>query len=124
MRRVVGAGLILIVLGGGHVASFLEGRREPVRPAQEARAVQPAQARPAGPAGGLPPSYAIDPMRFFSVAPAESLELLPGIGPVLASRIVIHRNARGPFNTWTELDRVQGIGPATIRRLQQAARRP
>ncbi len=46
-------------------------------------------------------------------APAE-LELLPGIGPALAARIVAAR----PFHAVDELLRVRGIGPATLHRLR------
>ncbi len=41
---------------------------------------------------------------------AETLEALPGIGPVRAAAIVAAR----PFSTLTELKRVHGIGPRTV----------
>ena len=40
----------------------------------------------------------------------ETLESLPNIGPVLARRIVLNR----PYSDVWELDKVKGIGPATI----------
>ena len=36
---------------------------------------------------------------------------LPGIGPVLAHRIVQDREERGPFRSIDDLNRVKGIGP-------------
>ncbi len=49
------------------------------------------------------------------------LETLPGIGPVLAERIVADRTANGPFTALTDLDRVSGIGPALVARLEGLA---
>jgi competence protein ComEA len=43
---------------------------------------------------------------------------LPGIGPVLASRIVAERTRKGAFCTLRDLQRVRGIGPALLRRLE------
>lgn len=45
------------------------------------------------------------------------LATLPGIGPVLARRIIGARQAR-PFANWADLqERVRGIGPKTAERL-------
>ena len=55
-------------------------------------------------------------------ATAADLELLPGIGPSLAQRIVDDRAARGAFTSVAALQRVRGIGPRTIARLQALIR--
>ncbi len=47
-----------------------------------------------------------------NTATAADLDVLPGIGPVLAQRIVDHRTASGPFASVEQLDDVNGIGPA------------
>ena len=47
-----------------------------------------------------------------NTAGVADLDALPGIGPVLAQRIVDHRAAQGPFGSVQELDDVSGIGPA------------
>ncbi|MCB1232906.1 MAG: helix-hairpin-helix domain-containing protein [Verrucomicrobiae bacterium] len=47
-------------------------------------------------------------------APASKLESLPGIGPETARAIVKGR----PYETIEELDKVRGIGPATIEKLR------
>jgi len=44
-------------------------------------------------------------------ATAEQLEALPGIGPVLAQRIVSYRERQGGFKSTKELLNVSGIGP-------------
>lgn len=46
------------------------------------------------------------------------LSQLPGIGPVLAQRIVASREQDGPFRSVDDLRRVRGIGPITIERLR------
>jgi competence protein ComEA len=45
------------------------------------------------------------------------LDALPGIGPVLAARIVEHRRAHGPFRRVEELRAVRGVGPRLFERL-------
>lgn len=53
-----------------------------------------------------------------NTASAAELELLPGIGPALAARIVEDRAANGPFRSVDDLDRVKGIGPKTLGRIR------
>jgi len=48
---------------------------------------------------------------------AGELEELPGIGPVLAERIVQYRNQRGGFGTLEELQEVKGIGAKLYARI-------
>ena len=43
-------------------------------------------------------------------ATAEDLELLPGIGPVLAARVVEYREAYGGFKDKSDIKNVEGIG--------------
>ena len=54
-------------------------------------------------------------------ASAAELEELPGVGPVLAGRIVEHRTEQ-PFTTVDELDDVAGIGPALLADLRTRVR--
>lgn len=46
-------------------------------------------------------------------ATAADLEELPGVGPVLAGRIIAHRDREGPFVEPAQLREVSGIGEAT-----------
>ena len=45
-----------------------------------------------------------------NTATASQLEALPGVGPVLAERIVAYRQASGAFTTTEQLLLVEGIG--------------
>jgi competence protein ComEA len=47
----------------------------------------------------------------------DTLVHLPGVGPVLAERIVASRQAEGPFRSPGDLRRVKGIGPKLSGRL-------
>ena len=52
-----------------------------------------------------------------NAAGAADLDALPGIGPVLAQRIVDYRTRNGPFTSVDQLDDVPGIGPAIFAQL-------
>lgn len=76
----------------------------------QATATQPAIIPPnATPAAPPPqPTEAQGPINI-NVAPPEELDRLPGVGPVIAGRIVEYRLTNGPFQSLEELDEVQGI---------------
>ncbi|MEA2031790.1 MAG: helix-hairpin-helix domain-containing protein [candidate division Zixibacteria bacterium] len=57
--------------------------------------------------------FVIDP----NTAPADSLELLPGIGLILADRIVEYRKNH-QFNKAVDLTSVNGIGAKTFEKLR------
>jgi len=51
-------------------------------------------------------------------AEAWLLEALPGIGEVLAQRIVDYRSQNGPFRTIEDIAKVKNIGPATFDKIK------
>ncbi len=53
-----------------------------------------------------------------AASPAE-LDALPGIGPVLAQRIVDDRVANGPYRTLEDIKRVRGIGDALYEQIKE-----
>jgi competence ComEA-like helix-hairpin-helix protein len=57
-----------------------------------------------------------------NTAGLQDLDNLPGIGPVLAHRILEHRARFGPFRSTDELRTVQGIGPRLLERLRPLVR--
>ncbi|QGQ19001.1 ComEA family DNA-binding protein [Cellulomonas sp. JZ18] len=77
---------------------------------------------PAGAEGVAPPAApSADARVDLNTADAAALDALPGVGPVLAQRI-LERRARGPFTSVDELDDVSGIGPAVLERLRPLVR--
>ncbi len=54
----------------------------------------------------------------------EELQRLPGVGPVLAARIVAYREAHGPFATVEDLLDVPGIGEAKLARMRDGIAAP
>ena len=53
-----------------------------------------------------------------NTATAQELEALPGIGPVLARRIVEYRDRFGPFQKVEDLLAVRGIGPVLLEKIR------
>jgi len=53
-----------------------------------------------------------------NLSPADSLELVPGIGPVLAGRIIAYRDSAGPYAQLDDLMHVEGIGRTTFEKIK------
>lgn len=99
---IAACGAILVAISIGALAA----RHRRVRPPAPAIAIEAPVARE-------------DPGPLdLNAADAQTLERLPRIGPALARRIVEDREARGPFRAVDDLDRVRGIGPATVSALR------
>lgn len=134
MRRALGAIVVMGVIGLWKAIDALSLRPlsspcERVMPDETSRAFhQPAKfdslldLEPRVPRG-MPAasSFHADPLAFLSTAPTDSLDLLPGIGPVLAGRIIDARRARGGFASWNDVLAIKGVGPATIARWRALA---
>jgi competence ComEA-like helix-hairpin-helix protein len=61
-----------------------------------------------------PPGGVID----LNLASKAGLETLPGIGPVMAQRIIDYRRAHGPYKTIADLRKVSGIGRKKLEKLR------
>jgi competence ComEA-like helix-hairpin-helix protein len=95
----------------GHAVAGLPAGGGPSGPQAPADSGGPIPRRASGPAAAPGPIQ-------INRASASELDALPGIGPVLAARIMRHREAHGPFRTLEELGAVRGVGHATIVRLR------
>jgi competence protein ComEA len=76
----------------------------------------PVAAGSGGPAGAAP--EAGGPLVNLNTATAEQLDALPGVGPVLAQRIVEFRAAHGRFDSVDQLRDVSGIGDSKFAQLR------
>lgn len=57
-------------------------------------------------------------------ATASDLEELPGVGPVLAERIVAYRETNGPFQQVEDLLDIPGIGESKLASMRDMVRIP
>jgi comEA protein len=62
-----------------------------------------------------PPSKPID----LNTASSEQLQRLPGVGPVMAQRILDYRKKSGPFQSVDDLLAVKGISNKRLERIRQ-----
>jgi competence protein ComEA len=82
---------------------------------------------PAGtPTAGTPtagtPGASADPPIDLNTATLAQLDGLPGVGPVLAQRILDWRNEHGRFTSADELQEVSGVGPKKFESLKPHVR--
>lgn len=71
--------------------------------------------------GEAPASGATGGPVSLNTADANGLETLPGVGPVLAERIIADREANGPYASLEDLARVSGVGDAMVAGLEDLA---
>ena len=53
-----------------------------------------------------------------NTATAKELQVLPGIGPKIAERIVKYREKNGPFSSVDDLTKVKGIGQKKLEKIR------
>jgi competence ComEA-like helix-hairpin-helix protein len=119
---------VLLALGAGHDL-WRASRPLPGRETREWTGAQPgAQVPREGPGAARDPESAGVPAVDSAPGPtpattdlnrasARELDRLPGVGPVLAARIIDYRERHGAFRQVEELMAVRGIGPRLYARL-------
>ena len=117
MRRMLGwcAAGTLIALALGLAAAHLA----PAPGSSAFTLTAPSGRHAAIPAPGLPDGpVAVNP------ADADELDTLPGVGEVIAQRIIEEREENGPFYYPEDLMNVNGIGEKTLEKLLPHIRLP
>lgn len=54
-----------------------------------------------------------------NTATYEELNLLPGIGDKMVTKLISHRQRTGGFTNWRSVESIPGMGPATIAEMQR-----
>ncbi len=54
-----------------------------------------------------------------NTATSEELQLVPGIGPVTAEKILQMRKSYGPFKSVDDLSAIRGIGPKRLEKMRK-----
>ncbi|MDO8213992.1 helix-hairpin-helix domain-containing protein [Conexibacter sp. CPCC 206217] len=108
-----GVNLAARVVDGGEVVVPRRGERVAVGGGSVAGAVPGAGAPPAAAADGA--AVPGQPLQIdLNTATAQELEVLDGVGPATAAKIVAYREQNGGIGSIDELDEVSGIGEAKL----------
>lgn len=125
-----GEQIVLPAVGAPPPAAALSTSGAPGTGGQSGSSAGPGTSGLAGPAGrqggagggGAQGGSSVSDGVNLNTADLAALESLPGVGPVLAGRIVEWRVAHGRFTSVDELIEVPGIGERLLERIRSAAR--
>lgn len=109
----------LLALTLGTLAWIGWGRSATSAPPVSASEAEPLRVDDAGVPAAVRPGESPAPQKLdLNRATAMEFERLPGVGPVLAQRMVAYRNSIGRFQAVEELDGVKGIGKKKLDQLK------
>ena len=116
-----GALLVALLLSLGAARDLWRASHPRMTPSPAETGAAPAASVESRVSAGVAPATAsgtaVATVDLNQAGPAE-LDALPGIGPVLAARILRHRSEHGPFHAVEDLLAVPGIGPRLYERLR------
>jgi competence protein ComEA len=105
--------VIDVINAAGGLAAGADGSRVDLsQPVRDGMSIEVPLRAPAG--GGTATAGKVN----INTADREELDRLPGIGPVLAQRIIDYRKAHGPFRDIADLKKVSGIGEAKFNQVK------
>lgn len=112
MKKGGTALLVLTVLFVGFIAGILVGRT--INDDKTTIQILPEQTPVMTVSQDLTPTVGSQQRININTATASMLDSLPGIGPVLAQRIIDYRTEFGPFTKTTDISNIEGIGPEKL----------
>jgi competence protein ComEA len=101
----------------GEQITVVKPGEKPPAPEADPSADRGSGAADSGAAGAGGAATASDPVDLNTATTAE-FDTLPGIGPVMAARIVAWRQENGGFKTVDDLNEISGVGDATMAKLR------
>lgn len=114
--RVIDA---LEAAGGPRRGAALESLNLAAPLADGTQVLVPRRVEGTTPGGGGVPGSTTSVKINVNTASATELEALPGVGEVIAQRIVDYRTQNGPFASVDDLVDVSGIGPTTLEGMRE-----
>ncbi|HEY8391404.1 MAG TPA: helix-hairpin-helix domain-containing protein [Capillibacterium sp.] len=115
-KRPVAGQPVLALAAGESAGETGPGTKAP--PSSGEKQVDPADKDTPPPAEGPAEEETVSKRLDPNTATSEELQTLPGIGPVLAARIIEYRETVGRFRSIEDLLAVKGIGEKTLQKIR------